>query len=290
MNQLATLIELLGKKLKTLSLCFVYHNNIGISPRVIKAIENIEDLKSFMIFSGHEDSKYRTRNLKSITELFSAMPKIEWLKFMCGAIKKLDFKPTALTNLRCLSFSYDKNSKVLSNIIRTSKSTLKFIELNSAFEDCQDLIQIFEPIQDTLEGLGTMSFSEDLPAEFASLDFPKLRVLIDQSTRPYRVMRATNEHVLAAPMLRNVRTVVTAIESTTYRSYWDLTDLLVGVEEVPSFKHFVLTKEAWIQDYIVIPPKFMEDYKSRGVQLHVTNQVSCDELMELDLKLNGPMN
>lgn len=73
-------------------------------------------------------------------------------------------KPPALSNLRCFSFIYNDNLEALLNIIQTSKNTLKIIEIlpsdQDSFEDHEELIPVFELVQDTLEGIFTRSFCD----------------------------------------------------------------------------------------------------------------------------------
>ncbi|EGG09606.1 uncharacterized protein MELLADRAFT_71223 [Melampsora larici-populina 98AG31] len=97
---------------------------------------------------------------------------------------------------------------------------------------------------------------------------------------------------LEVPMLKNVRTIVTDLRFS--EDYWENALKYAGVDalkKVPNFKHIVFTRDRHLKDDgKEINPALVEDFKSRGVQCHLMDEMTCNEIMELDYKLNGPMD
>ncbi|EGG05123.1 uncharacterized protein MELLADRAFT_88213 [Melampsora larici-populina 98AG31] len=287
MGQVSRLISLFGSDLKTLDITFV--RSMGVSSDFIEAIKTMKDLRSLRISFNYKHSKSGTYDLSSISKLLSSIPKLENLTFHYDSLDNLELEPPALSNLRLFSFTYESETKGLSHIMKTSKDSLKIIELFSSTEDPEGLGEVFEPIKDTLEGLFTVCFCEQLYTDVTKLDFPKLRVLRTEDGADCFV---GSIYWLEVPMLKHVRTLVTDLHFS--EDYWEKALKDAGkdaLKEVPNFKHIVFTRDRYLKrEGKEINPALVEDFKSRGVQCHVMDEMTCDEIMELDYKLNGPMN
>lgn len=285
MDQLSRLISLIGSDLKTLDLKFVC--SMGVSSQLIEAIKTIKDLKSLKISYDYKYSKSGTYDLDSISKLFSSIPKLEILTFHYDSLDNLKLEPPALSNLRLFAFTFDSEPKGLAHITETSKKSLKLIELFSS-DASEGLGEVFEPIKDTLEGIFTIIFPNQLSNDVTQLEFPKLRVM---RTQEGEEGFGGTIYWLEVPMLRNVRTIVTDLGFS--EDYWKGALKHAGVDalkKVPNFKHIVFTRDRYLKNEgKEINPELVEDFKSRGVQCHVMDEMTCDEIMELDYKLNGPM-
>ncbi|KAH9809850.1 hypothetical protein DFH28DRAFT_1085891 [Melampsora americana] len=286
MNQLSRLINLFGSDLKSLDITFV--RSMGVSTQFIEAIKTIKDLKTLKISYDYKHSKSGTYDLDSISTFFSSIPKLESLSFMFDSLDGLTLEPPALSSLRLFSFTVDSESEGLSHMIETSKQTLKVIEIFSAEEASEGSHEILEPIKDTLEGLFIINFSDQLPYEVTKLRFPKLRVMRTQDGPEQWTERI---YWLEVPMLKNLRTMVTDLRFS--QEYWVNALKLAGkdaLKKVPNFKHIVFTRDQYLKgEEKELNPALVEDFKSRGVQCHVMDEMTCDEIMDLDYKLNGPM-
>ncbi|EGG02728.1 uncharacterized protein MELLADRAFT_91151 [Melampsora larici-populina 98AG31] len=286
MDQLVRVINLLGTNLKTLNLHFV--RSMGVSTQLIEAMKTIRNLKSLSIY-GHDYSEPGTAgrsDLDSISELFTAIPRLDSLSFHYTMLGTLIIKPPSLSNLRSFSYMYSDDPLGLSRITQTSKDTLKLIQLDAVTEEDEALYPVFEPIKNTLEGLFTLHFTCQIHTDVRNLHFPNLRVM-----RTECVEELTGEiHWLNVPMLKNIRTLITDLRHS--EGYWlaALEDAGVdALKKVPNFKHIVFVKDQDNQDRI-LDPKVVEAFESRGVQCHVLiHALTCDEYMELDHKLNGPV-
>lgn len=296
MSQLTRLIKLLGANLRTLDLTFL--RSRGVSPELIEAIKTIKDLKSLSISNGHSQSKSGIYDSNSISDLFSAIPNLECLSYPDSSLDCSNVGPKALSNLRSLSFTYtgcmpedeedeeEEEKPVEFNLTQNSTNTLKIIELFSSTEDNEGLGKVFEPIKNTLEGLFTLSFCNQLLDDVTDLRFPKLRVL---RTRDAPDEDMSDISWLEARMLRNVRTIVSDLDSS--EDYWDWILSSVGKDGfkmIPKFKLILFTRDQRNQNQ-VIRPELVKGFESHGIQCQVTNELTCDEIMELDQRVNGPM-
>lgn len=282
MNQLARIIELLGSNLKTLNLGFI--DSMAVTPDLIKAIKKIKDLKSLTISFQHGNES-GTYDATSISELFSVMPKLEYLSLQ-HIPENIVIKPPPFSNLRYFSFfPHTETLEEPSRIINAAKPTLKMIELLVSFYRVEGLEQVFEPIKDTLEGPFTHTFTNQLTQDLALMDFPNLRV-IRTHYPPEQI--GPELYWLQAPIVKNVRTIVTDLYYS--EEYWKEALKLAGttaLKDVPNFKQIVFTKDEKF-GITTISPNLIKAFRSLGIQCHVTDQLTAQEIMELDYKLNGP--
>lgn len=276
-EQAVTLINLLGQNLKTLVITL--RCCLKVSPGLIKAIKTIQNLKSLTISFDYERSKGRY-DLDSLSELFSVIPRIDRLSLHCEPLARLNLKPPALSNLRYFYFTYGKNVEGITKIIQASKNTLKFIEIDTDIRPHnpppEGLRQVFEPIKDTLEGLFVYNIPSQLGDNVTDMDFPSLRVVGTQCM--FHLIRA-ERYRLQAPMFKNVRTIVAGL--TIGEDYWQRAFKLADVntlKKVIRFKHIVFTlrKESARQE---IDPEVVEAFESYGVQCHLTDELSSDEIL-----------
>lgn len=286
-DQVARLIDLLGPKLHTLNITLKYC--MRAPPDLIKAIKTIEELKTLRI-SFENPRTAGTYQLDSSSELFSAIPTLKNLSLNFNSLGGFNLNPLALSNLRYFSFPYYKqNLEVISGITRASRNTLKFIELDTAIEPPEALRQVFEPIKDKLEGLFANSILDQLSKSVTSMDFPSLRVI---GTRSLLLHHLGSKTCLQAPIFKNVRTLIADLPKS--ETYWihAFNSRFVNVynlRKLSNFKHIVFTHQVKHSESRVIDPKLVETLKSYGVQCHLTHQLTSDEILDLDNKLNGPM-
>ncbi|EGG09394.1 uncharacterized protein MELLADRAFT_95842 [Melampsora larici-populina 98AG31] len=283
-NQLERSITLLGTNLKALDVNFIDCKTI--SPNLIKAIKTINELKSLSLFITCWKLDRGSFDLDSLSNFFSAMPKLEYLKLFDDA-PNFDFKPPALSNLRYFYFTAHRaNIQGNSQVTRAAKDTLRIMEL--CYSNCRGLVQlaqIFEPVKDTLEGFFTSAFNEDVPRDVENLTFPNLKVL---ETQFFTAHPKSGFTWLEGPMLKNVRTIFTRLR---VEHCWQESLELGGVnalKNLPNFKHLVFIKNRG--ETKANNPDLIEAFKSHGVECHVTDPLSPDGMMELDRLLNGPIN
>lgn len=284
-NQLARLIELLGTNLKTLNMTFTC--SMGFSPQLIEACKSIKQLKSVAIQLNYEKLDTGPFDIDSISKFLSALPQLECLLFDFSLLEPLRLEPPALQNLRRFSFTFDEiGLEGASHIIHTARETLKVIELFPGSQPTEDIETMFEPVQDTLEGLFTKSFTEQIFGDVNEWDFPSLRLLRTH----YPPEEVESEiYWLQDPMLRSVRTIVTNLDCS--EEYWIVALEVAGVDalkKAPNLKHIVFTKSEQSEPQ-EINPELVEALKSFGVQCHLSHELTPDECMELDYTLNGPM-
>lgn len=130
---------------------------MGVTPRLIKSIVTIKNLKSSTISYEFNKSRFGSYDFDLISDFFSVIPKLENLSFHVGQLLEDPvLKPLALSNLHYLSFTYDKNSEGIGKISQCSENTLKIVQLCSADKELEGLYRFFEPIKDTLEALFTI--------------------------------------------------------------------------------------------------------------------------------------
>ncbi|KAH9818675.1 hypothetical protein DFH28DRAFT_887805 [Melampsora americana] len=283
MDQLASLINSLGSSLRTLNLGFV--DSMAVSPDVIEAFKTIKDLTSLNISFGC-GNEAGTYDAASMSELLSVIPKLQYLSLQ-HIPDQLIIAPPHFSNLRYFSFHpHAEDIEGHSCITRSAKNTLKIIELMISFYRAEGLDRVFEPIKDTLEGLFTHTFTDQLIEDVAHMNFPNLRV-IRTHYPPEQV--GPELYWLQAPIVKNVRTIVTDLYYS--EEYWKEALNLAGVnalKDVPNFKHIVFTKDEKF-GITTISPRLIKAFQSHGVQCHVTDQLTAEEIMELDFKLNGPL-
>ncbi|EGG03970.1 uncharacterized protein MELLADRAFT_108888 [Melampsora larici-populina 98AG31] len=109
------------------------------------------------------------------------------------------------------------------------------------------------------------------------LRFPKLRVLRTRDAPDDEDMWDIS--CLEVKMLRNVRTIVTDLNSS--EDYWDsiLSSLdQHGFKRIPKFKLIVFTRDQCDQNQ-VIKPELVKGFESHGIKCLVTNDLTCDEIM-----------
>lgn len=283
MNQLARLINVLGKNLKRLKITLKC--TMRINPNLMEAIKTIDDLKSSSIKFDY----YRwpgTYDLPSLSELFPLIPNLEQLSLHCDSLGRLDLKPPALSKLRYFSFTYQDQFEGIYDIIQASKHTLKFIAISTNMRPAPSLRPVFEPIKETLEGLYSFSIITQLDKSVTDLDFPNLRVIGTRCLHPPIMSELL---WLQVPMFKNVRTIVA--DSSEAELYWqDALKVADGnaFKKVPHFKHIVFTTHK-DSDFQEIEPEVFEAFESRGIQCHLTGELTSVEIMELDNTLNGPL-
>ncbi|EGG09393.1 uncharacterized protein MELLADRAFT_95841 [Melampsora larici-populina 98AG31] len=260
---------------------------MGISPDLIPAIKTIKDLKSLSISFDCDGASYGTYDFNTLSGLFSAIPNLEYLSTHHDQMDTFTLYPPALSNLRYFSMQSDEeNLEGNCHITQTAKNTLKMIELSRGYiVPIKGLKQVLEPIKDTLEGLFTLVFTIQVTKQVSNMNFPKLRVI---KTQPVD-SRIPEVNWLKAPMLKNVRTVITNLEN---QDYWH--NALEGpgrdaLKKVPNFKHLVFTNNAHTETQ-ALDPQLVRLFEFHGVQCHFTDQgLSADEIMTLDCELNGPV-
>lgn len=281
MNRVARLINLLGVNLQFLNLTFT--SCFGVSLELIKAVDSIKNLKSLDISVNHHHFKSGTFDKNSISDLLSVIPKLERLSSRPGSLlDNLVLKPPALSNLRYLSFTYnDDILKGISHIIQRSRNTLKIIRLSLDHEDANSLIQIFEPIKDTLEGLFTLQFTEELKEDVTNLEFPNLRVFGTEYC-PRNYLKDTDW--LNVPMLKNVRTFVSGIFQSELPGLNPLNlanEIRDSFGKIPNVKHVVFTRRAF-DKFNYIHPEIARAFESNGIHCHLAQKSALDEIMNLN--------
>ncbi|KAH9810575.1 hypothetical protein DFH28DRAFT_1033920 [Melampsora americana] len=259
---------------------------MAISPDLIPAIQTIKDLKSLTISFDCDGVNYGTYDFNSLSGLFSVIPNLEYLSTHHDQMNAFKLNPPALSNLRYFSLQCDEeNLKGNIHITQTAKNTLKMIELAHGYiVPIEGLKQILEPIQDTLEGLFTIRFTDQVIKKVQNMNFPRLRVIKTQFDDEF----IPEIKWLKAPMLKNVRTIINPIVDS--QDYWFEALERAGVnalKKVPNFKHIVFTNDEHNESQD-LDPELMDLFKSHGVQCHVTDHgLTADEIMALDYDLNG---
>lgn len=154
------------------------------------------------------------------------------------------------------------NIKALSQLCKHIKKTVKVIEYASTVRGKVNLERVFEPLKDTLECLCTEAIPKSLPDSILDWNFPKLRVMVSSSwfTGPGEASTSW----LQSPMFQNIRTVVTEF---FHGGHWWKRALRMIDEEA---------KRALV--------KALE---SNGIQCHAMTDLTFDEILEWDCKLNG---
>lgn len=279
MDQLAKLIKLLGKNLKTLHLNFT--RRMTVSPDLIKAVQTVDDLKSLYISQPHHDWDDIPEG--SFAEFLSVIPKLEYLSTAEEyPICTFNSKPPALSNLVYFAL-HPVNVDSNYDIIQTARKTLKVIEIPGG-----DSLHgsVLKPIQETLEGLFVFSYGEQIYTDLFNLEFPNLRVFGDRDSGYFEDDFTSSW--LQDPIMKNVRTLVCDLSSA---GSWifdpNVTDEW-ALKKGPDLEHIIFTKHPHLGTQ-TINPELAAAFESHGIQCHVMNELSAKELMELDLKLNGPM-
>ncbi|EGG02478.1 uncharacterized protein MELLADRAFT_110060 [Melampsora larici-populina 98AG31] len=98
-------------------------------------------------------------------------------------------------------------------------------------------------------------------------------------------------HWLLLPVMKNVRTIVTDLY--WIGDYWKKDSRRLAVlnklKEEPNLKYIVLTRGENHENQAV-NAELIQEFQSQGVQCHITHHLTALEVLELDYKLNGPMN
>ncbi|EGG03225.1 uncharacterized protein MELLADRAFT_109348 [Melampsora larici-populina 98AG31] len=281
MDQLAKIIKLLGQSLRSLTITF--RCAMQISPHLMEAIKTIDNLKSLSMRFNHWFSRYEyeTHDLPSLSELFLSIPNLEHLSLNCVSLGHLDLKPPSLSKLRYFAFTYGGDLGGIHDIVQASKHTLKFIDFYTRIQPPVDLRLLLEPIKDTLEGIFPYFIEDQLDKSVTDLDFPNLRVIATQCL--------VDIYWLQEPMFKHIRTIVADLYETEH--YWRdvLKEANVNAfEKLPNFKHFVFTTDEKSK-YQEIYSELLEAFESRGIQCHLTDELTSVQILELDNTLNGPM-
>lgn len=286
MDEAANLIELIGGNLKELRLEFI--DSFGISPSLRKALTHLQHLKKLNLLEGRKPLEVEEGLFepKSLADLLFVIPKLEYLTIQWLDLENLELTAPALSNLRYFNFLYeDDNLAAIAHICRTAKESLKIIECAGISAELEEVERIFGPIKNTLEGLFTFFITYDIPKCAINMKFPKLRVFRTQ----YCDSTYQDNLFLTWPMLLNIRTLVLHIEGGQY--YLNYHFQHAGqhpFHTTPKLRHIIfILSERWNAETSVAP-ELIKTLDSHRIQCHVLPATKPEELMELDLKLNGP--
>ncbi|EGG01778.1 uncharacterized protein MELLADRAFT_72904 [Melampsora larici-populina 98AG31] len=155
-------------------------------------------------------------------------------------------------------------------------------------EQVKGLQQVLEPVKDTVEGLFAQWITGQFNQSLTGLNFSKLRVIATHYM-PYPSVPMSDLSWLEVPMFKNVRTIITDLDRG--QEYWKHALKLGRVDvlkKVPNLKHMVFTTYVrFLKEGI--QPELIEAFKYHGVQCHLFETLTSDEILKLDLELNGPM-
>ncbi|EGG09601.1 uncharacterized protein MELLADRAFT_104090 [Melampsora larici-populina 98AG31] len=279
--QAAEVIESFGKNLTELNFKFI--NSVGFSSNMIKAIKKIKCLKKLNIQMTDDMPEGSMADMASLSELLNAAPNLESLSIYFTHLGTLVLEPQALSKLKHLWFLYSiYNINALHDFIETVKDSLKVIEYVS-YNGQDHVGMAIEETQETLQCLFIDELPENIPEVISNVTFPKLSVM----RNIFWPLKDFNLDWLLWPIFLNVRTLVT--DYTNARPYWNLALENLGEDDLiksPNFKHIVFTG---LPDNSIPDEALIGALERFGIQSHFMRQLNYEEILELDLELNGPM-
>lgn len=161
------------------------------------------------------------------------------------------------------------------------------IEYASTVRGKVNLERVFEPLKDTLECLCTEAIQKSLPDSILDWNFPKLRVMVSSSwfTGPGEASTSW----LQSPMFQNIRTVVTEFFHGGH--WWKRALRMIDegtLKKPPHLKHFIFTTGLKHFDMTSEAKRaLVKALESNGIQCHAMTDLTFDEILEWDCKLNG---
>ncbi|KAH9817043.1 hypothetical protein DFH28DRAFT_1156785 [Melampsora americana] len=288
MDQAAKLIELTGENLNELTLLF--SNSFGISPRLIEAISHLKHLKRLHLQGAMDTARRETYDPLLLSNLFDAILKLEAFTLTYVHAITLKPKPSALSTLRYLNFEYfDGNRDAIAHICQAAKQSLKIIQYRGEIHNPE---LVFGPITNTLEGLINFSLTDDITQSTINMHLPKLRLLrtrFGQEADDYG-MYENPILFLTWPIFYTIRTLVLDIDEGPYHLEEHLQHKgRDPFRKTPHLKHIIFIMSEGDRAHTLVPSKLVKDLKSHGINCHIQPELKPEELMELDLKLNGPV-
>ncbi|KAH9809856.1 hypothetical protein DFH28DRAFT_987196 [Melampsora americana] len=282
MNDAAELIEFFGKNLTELTLKF--SNQVGFSSELIKSIQQIKCLKRLMIHRIEESPEGGYTDSTSIAELLNSTPSLESLSIYFSDLNTFSSKlePQAISNLKHLWFLYSPNNILgLAGLFIHASNKLKVLEY-LAHNQPEDLGLSITGICSKLKCLFIDEIPTNIPYMIRNGLYRNLSVMrcIEWPLESF------NLDWLLWPIFFTVRTLVSDFNHA--RPYWiqALAALNGGVlRKSPNFRHIVFTG---FPDNTVPDEAFVKALRLRGIRSHFTHQLNYDQILELDLKLNGP--
>ncbi|EGG06429.1 uncharacterized protein MELLADRAFT_63395 [Melampsora larici-populina 98AG31] len=269
---------------------------VRLSNRFIKVSQPIlKSLKSLKL-SVHRRPDFEYSNLTSITRFLHNLPQLESLTLFSVLFDSSviigfgsqESKPIGLTNLQHFSFVlFETNYELISQFTKSSKNTLKTIRLLSCSSSDEAIEKVLSPIKDTLEGIFTSSFTDEIIGNVIQWSFPNLRVI---GTHHHPRWICEKLHWLQVEMLRYVRTIVIDLDGG--EEYWSESFSVMEpdvLKNVPNLKLIVFCDRYEESEVQFIDPDLVESFREHGIQCHLIDKLVPDEIMELDYKLNGPM-
>ncbi|EGG05701.1 uncharacterized protein MELLADRAFT_63958 [Melampsora larici-populina 98AG31] len=286
LDQAAILIELIGGNLNELTLLF--SGSFGISQSLVKAISHIKHLKKLNLQDDEDTATRKDYDPLLLSNLFDAIPKLEafTLKYVHAIISEV--KPLVLSTLKYFNFKYfDGNRDAIAHICQAAKESMRIIEYRGEIQEPE---LVFGPIANTLEGLFTFSLTDDITQSTIDLKLPKLRLLrtrFGQEADDYG-MYENPILFLKWPIFHTIRTLVLDIDEGPYHLEEHLQHMgRDPFRKTPNLKHVIFIMSEGYKSCPVVPSKLVKDLKSHGIDCHSKPESNPEELMELDLKLNG---
>ncbi|EGG10287.1 uncharacterized protein MELLADRAFT_103570 [Melampsora larici-populina 98AG31] len=208
------LIRLFSGNLRSLTLDFA---SMGCPTPLVDAVKMAKSLKKLDIQSD------RTAGSSDLANLLDATPDLEELTIGYSAVPPMKFSESALTKLRYLDFpyayadaNYDDSSRYadlrgIVNICEKAGSSLKIIKCTPTEESGNGLLPVLKAVQETLEGLFTLSLCHQWDYHALFVECPRLRVV---ESHPWDDLYQHSADTIASagwfswPLLQNVRTLV----------------------------------------------------------------------------------
>lgn len=278
MDEAAEVIEFLGENLVEIQ--FSFANSMGFSPEMVKSLTSLKGLKKLAISREGDTPSRSNTDYESLSDLLNATSELEYLEMYFTHLDVLELQPRALPKLRYLWFLYaETNIEAISHLCESTKENLKILDYFSYHNDIEINMAI-EPVKETLEGLFTWDIPYHLPASIAGMKLPQLRVMRG------RTVSENNLLWLQWPLFQTVRTLV--FDFGPGKGIWERMLKRIGrnhLPKPPTLKHVIFT--SW--DEIKVDDSLVIAFKFHGIECHFLPEPILEEILELDYKLNGPM-
>lgn len=290
MDQVVEVITLIGHNATELTL--KVSDEIMITPALVEAVSNIKGLKTLSIHGTRYYQPSEIHDPRAFSDLLAAAPNLECLVFDACNMEDLTLAPTSLSKLKHISLidCFDsKNIEAINVICDAARDSLKCIEVVGDGDDLNSLEYptmiepAFETILSKLEVLFCYSVVKDVPENIIQTEFPRLRIIRNLYVSDY----GEDELIGDWPIFRHVRTIVQPIFDG--QEFWrsNLNYTSDDPWKPPKLRLLVFT--GLCTEGEELDPDLLEALKSHGIHCRYIYEVKPDEISELDLRFNGPM-
>ncbi|EGG13220.1 uncharacterized protein MELLADRAFT_100980 [Melampsora larici-populina 98AG31] len=287
-DEVVDLINLIGQN--TTELYLKVHDSIMITSSLVEAVKNIKGLKKLSIEARHDYQPDGGYDSQAFSDLLVAHPNLECLILHGYNLETLSLGETALSKLKHISFIdyFDAiNIEGMTQICTLAKHSLKSIEFFSYEVDQGDYSEmiepLFEPIMNTLEFISCNSIDSEIPQDTIDTEFPRLRVIH---------MASYGGEIIEGdwPIFHHVRTISQSLDDGQKSWRRTLNQTADVSWKPPNLRLLVFTEPNAISARDeVMDEKLINALKMHGIHCCYYPKIKPDELLELDLRFNGPM-